>query len=90
MAYSNPAVDETAAPHSAHTFGLDSPTLRWANGSQVSDWQFWREHGAAVGEVLRAESPLTLTEIMIASHDYALEYPESGVHAALPEVYVAW
>ncbi|GIK53439.1 MAG: hypothetical protein BroJett014_24120 [Planctomycetota bacterium] len=30
-------VDETAAPHPAHTFGLDSPTLRWVNGSQVSD-----------------------------------------------------
>jgi len=30
-------VDETAAPLAAHTFGLDSPTLRWVNGSQVSD-----------------------------------------------------
>lgn len=30
-------VDETAAPHAAHTFGLDAPTLRWVNGSQVSD-----------------------------------------------------
>ena len=25
------------APHPAHTFGLDAPTLRWVNGSQVSD-----------------------------------------------------
>jgi hypothetical protein len=30
-------VDETADPHPAHTFGLDRPTLRWVNGSQVSD-----------------------------------------------------
>jgi hypothetical protein len=30
-------VDETAVPHPAHTFGLDSPTLRWVNGSQVND-----------------------------------------------------
>lgn len=30
-------VDETAEPHAAHTFGLDRPTLRWVNGSQVSD-----------------------------------------------------
>ena len=30
-------VDETAAPHAAHTFGLDAPALRWVNGSQVSD-----------------------------------------------------
>ncbi|MBK8988383.1 MAG: hypothetical protein IPM39_20340 [Chloroflexi bacterium] len=30
-------VDETAEPHPAHTFGLDAPTLRWVNGSQVSD-----------------------------------------------------
>ena len=29
--------DETAAPHAAHTFGLDAPALRWVNGSQVSD-----------------------------------------------------
>ncbi|MCI0579453.1 MAG: hypothetical protein L0331_25040, partial [Chloroflexi bacterium] len=30
-------VDEPAAPHPAHTFGLAQPTLRWVNGSQVSD-----------------------------------------------------
>lgn len=30
-------VNETAEPHAAHTFGLDRPTLRWVNGSQVSD-----------------------------------------------------
>ena len=53
-------------------------------------WQFWQEHGAAVGEALRAESPLTLTEIVTASRDYALEYPESGVYAALTEEHVAW
>ena len=30
-------VTETADPHPAHTFGLAQPTLRWVNGSQVSD-----------------------------------------------------
>lgn len=30
-------VNEMADPHSAHTFGLDRPTLRWVNGIQVSD-----------------------------------------------------
>ncbi|MCP4450062.1 MAG: hypothetical protein GY809_01265, partial [Planctomycetes bacterium] len=30
-------VIETTLPHPAHTFGLDSPTLRWVNGSQISD-----------------------------------------------------
>ncbi|MFZ0545596.1 MAG: hypothetical protein WAM60_09160, partial [Candidatus Promineifilaceae bacterium] len=30
-------VDEVAEPHAAHTFGLERPTLRWVNGSQVSD-----------------------------------------------------
>ncbi|MAU00662.1 MAG: hypothetical protein CL608_26250 [Anaerolineaceae bacterium] len=30
-------VDEVAEPRAAHTFGLDRPTLRWVNGSQVSD-----------------------------------------------------
>ena len=30
-------VQAPADPHPAHTFGLDAPTLRWVNGSQVSD-----------------------------------------------------
>lgn len=30
-------VEVVAEPHPAHTFGLDAPTLRWVNGSQVSD-----------------------------------------------------
>ncbi|MEI2609629.1 MAG: hypothetical protein V9G20_13450 [Candidatus Promineifilaceae bacterium] len=30
-------VGETSDPHPAHTYGLDEPTLRWVNGSQVSD-----------------------------------------------------
>lgn len=30
-------VDEMAEPHPAHTFSLNRPTLRWVNGSQVSD-----------------------------------------------------
>ena len=53
-------------------------------------WQFWREHGAAVGVILRPESPLTLAEIITASREYALEYPESGGPADLTDEYVAW
>lgn len=53
-------------------------------------WQFWRDHGAPVGDVLRAESPLTLAEIVTASREYVLEYPESGSYAGLTEEYVAW
>lgn len=30
-------VDELVESHPAHTFGLAQPTLRWVNGSQVSD-----------------------------------------------------
>lgn len=30
-------VDGPDEPHPAHTFGLERPTLRWINGSQVSD-----------------------------------------------------
>lgn len=30
-------VSETSDPHPAHTYGLDEPTLRWVNGSQVND-----------------------------------------------------
>lgn len=53
-------------------------------------WQFWRTHGARVGVVLRSETPLTLPEIMVASQEYALEYPETGMGLALIEPYVAW
>lgn len=30
-------VSEQDEPHPAHTFGLEEPTLRWVNGSQVND-----------------------------------------------------
>ena len=53
-------------------------------------WQFWREHGAPVGDILRPETPLTLAEIITASREYALEYPESGVYANLTDEYVVW
>ena len=42
------------------------------------------------GDVLRAESPLTLAEIVTASREYALEYPDSGSYTRLTEEYVAW
>jgi hypothetical protein len=53
-------------------------------------WQFWYGHGAIVGEVLRIETSLTFTEVVTASREYALEYPESGPHLAFDEVYIAW
>ena len=53
-------------------------------------WQFWWDYGALIGDVLRAESPLTLAEIVMASREYALEYPESGSYTRLTEEYVAW
>lgn len=52
--------------------------------------QFWREYGAAVGEVLRIETPLTFAELVAASREHALEYPESGPFLTLDEEYVAW
>ncbi len=51
---------------------------------------FWREHGALVGEVLRAESPMTFAEIVTASSEYVLEYPETVPLLPLDETYIAW
>lgn len=48
-------------------------------------WQFWWDYGALIGDVLRAESALTLTEILAAGREYALEYTESGSCSALIE-----
>ena len=53
-------------------------------------WEFWREHGVTVGEVLRPETPLTFAEVVVASQEYALEYPESGLFLTLDEEHVAW
>ncbi len=53
-------------------------------------WQFWREYGAVVGEVVRAETPMSFAEIVIASREHALEYPESGLYLALNDAYIAW
>lgn len=53
-------------------------------------WEFWREHGAIVGEVLRPETPLTFAQVVTASREYALEYPESGLFLTLDEEHVAW
>lgn len=52
--------------------------------------RFWREQGATVGEVLRPETPSTFAEIVIASQETALEYPESGLFLTLDEKHVAW
>lgn len=53
-------------------------------------WEFWREHGTAVGEVLRLETPLTFAEIVTVSREVALEYPESGLFLTLDKEHVAW
>lgn len=53
-------------------------------------WQFWREHGAVVGEALRPETPLTLAEIVTASREYALEGQEPGLSQILDEERIAW
>lgn len=51
---------------------------------------FWREHGAIVGETLRPESPMSLSEIIVASQEYTLEYPETSPDLPLDETYIAW
>ena len=53
-------------------------------------WQFWREHGEVVGELLRIETPTTFAEVVRDSREYALEYPESGLYLMLDEEHVAW
>jgi hypothetical protein len=52
--------------------------------------QFWREHGAIVGEILRAECPMTFSEIVVACQESALEYPEVVPALPLDEAYLAW
>lgn len=52
--------------------------------------QFWQEHGAIVGEVLRPETPLTFAEVVTATREYALETPENGLYWTLTEEQIAW
>jgi hypothetical protein len=52
--------------------------------------QFWREYGATVGEVLRPETPLTLTEIVTACQEYVLEFPQFTLYPILNEQHIAW
>lgn len=56
----------------------------------VEAMQFWREHGAIVGDVLRIEEAITFAEIVVASREHAFEYPESERYLALDEPYIAW
>lgn len=53
-------------------------------------WQFWWDHDALGGDVLGAESPLALAEIVTDSREHALEYPGSDSYSILTEEYVAW
>ncbi len=53
---------------------------------------FWQEHGAVIANLLRPETPLSLSDIVQAYAEYQLEHPEGGVgaDAGVDEVYVAW
>lgn len=53
-------------------------------------YQFWREQGWIVGEVLRLEQGMTFAEIVSACEEYLLEHPESGMLLSLNEQHLAW
>ena len=53
-------------------------------------YQFWREHGWIVGEVLRLEQGLTFAEIVFVCEEHLLEHPESGMLLPLNEQHLAW
>ncbi len=56
----------------------------------IEAYQFWREQGWVVGEVLRLEQGLTFAEIVFACEEYLLEHPESGMLLPLNEEDLAW
>jgi hypothetical protein len=53
-------------------------------------YQFWRDHGWVVGEVLRPEQGMTFSEIVSASREYLLDHPESEMLLPVREAYLAW
>ena len=53
-------------------------------------YQFWRDHGWVVGEVLRLETGMAFSEIVLASQEYLLDHPESQVLLPVSEAYLAW
>jgi len=53
-------------------------------------YQFWREYGWIVGEVLRLERGMTFAEIVVACEEYLLEQPESGLLLPVEEPHLAW
>ena len=52
--------------------------------------RFWHTAGAAVGEALRSETPMTAAEVVAACREYAEEFPDGGSQAETGEAYVAW
>jgi hypothetical protein len=52
--------------------------------------QFWCDHGAIVGEVLRHECPLAFAEIVTACKEYVLEDPRASLLPFLDEAHIAW
>ncbi len=53
-------------------------------------YQFWREPGWIVGEVLRLEQGMTFAEIDSGCEEYLLEPPESGMLLPLSEQHLVW
>lgn len=53
-------------------------------------YQFWREYGWIVGEVLRLEQGMTFAEIVVACEEYLLEHPESALLLPAEEPHFAW
>ena len=53
-------------------------------------YQFWREQGWIVGEVLRLEQGMTFAEIVSACEEYLLEHPETDMLLSLNEQHLAW
>lgn len=62
---------------------------RWRSFSAEAA-QFWQQHGAVIGTLLRPETPLTFEELQIAIDEYASEHVADGPHAEQNRGYVAW
>jgi hypothetical protein len=51
---------------------------------------FWQQHGSVIGAILRAETPLTFPQLLIACREYAIEHISDGPQPELLPSYVAW
>lgn len=52
-------------------------------------YQFWREHGWIVGDVLRPETGMTFTELVEACKELTADHPDIEPHW-LDERHLAW